>query len=76
MSDKLIYSINGINYLLFDVNVNSETADMILNLVTRYKGILQSYDKNTGFWETKHHLKFLIPEENVMEFNNHKSRLK
>ena len=75
MSEKLIYTINGINYLLFEVKVNSEIAENLLNAVTRYKGILQSYDKNTGFWETKHHLKFLIPEENIMTFSNYKNSL-
>ena len=75
MNEKLIYTIGSINYLLFEVKVNSEVAENLLNAVTRYKGILQSYDKNTGFWETKHHLKFLIPEENVMNFSNYKSSL-
>ena len=75
MNEKLIYTVNGVNYLLFEVKVNSEVAESLLNAVTRYKGILQSYDKNTGFWETKHHLKFLIPEENVMNFSNYKSSL-
>jgi hypothetical protein len=75
MNEKLIYTVNGVNYLLFEVKVNSEIAENLLNAVTRYKGILQSYDKNTGFWETKHHLKFLIPEENVMNFSNYKSSL-
>lgn len=75
MSEKLIYTINGINYLLFEVKVNSEIAENLLNAVTKYKGILQSYDKNTGFWETKHHLKFLILEENVMTFSNYKNSL-
>jgi hypothetical protein len=75
MNEKLIYTVNGVNYLLFEVKVNSEVAENLLNVVTRYKGILQSYDKNTGFWETKHHLKFLIPEENVMNFSNYKSSL-
>lgn len=75
MNEKLIYTINGINYLLFEVKVPGEIAENLLNAVTRYKGILQSYDKNTGFWETKHHLKFLIPEDNVMKFNNFKSGL-
>lgn len=73
--EKLIYTINGINYLLFEVKVTSEIAENLLNDVTRYKGILQSYDKNTGFWETKHHLKFLIPEENVIKFTNFKRGL-
>ena len=75
MNEKLIYTVNGVNYLLFEVKVNSEVAESLLNAVTRYKGILQSYDKNTGFWETKHHLKFLIPEENVMNFSNYKNSL-
>jgi hypothetical protein len=75
MNEKLIYTVNGVNYLLFEVKVNSEVAENLLNAVTRYKGILQSYDKNIGFWETKHHLKFLIPEENVMNFSNYKSSL-
>ena len=73
--EKLIYTVNGINYLLFEVKVDSSTADNLLDAVTKYKGILQSYDKNTGFWETKHHLKFLIPEENVSNFTNFKSGL-
>ena len=73
--EKLIYTVNGVNYLLFEVKVNSEIAENLLNAVTRYKGILQSYDKNTGFWETKHYLKFLIPEENVMNFSNYKNSL-
>ena len=75
MNEKLLYTINGVNYLLFEVKVNSLVAENLLNAVTRYKGILQSYDKNTGFWETKHHLRFLIPEENVMDFSNYKSSL-
>ena len=75
MNEKLIYTVSGVNYLLFEVKVNSEVAEKLLNAVTRYKGILQSYDKNTGFWETKHHLKFLIPEDNVMNFSNYKSSL-
>ena len=75
MNEKLIFTINGINYLLFEVKVNSEIAENLLNAVTKYKGILQSYDKNTGFWETKHHLKFLIPEENIMTFSNYKNSL-
>ena len=75
MNEKLIYTVNGVNYLLFEVKVNSEVAENLLNAVTRYKGILQSYDKNTGFWETKHHLKFLIPEYNIVEFSNYKRSL-
>ena len=75
MSEKLIYTISGVNYLLFEVKVSSEVAETLLNAVTQYKGILQSYDKIGGFWETKHHLKFLIPEDNVMKFNNFKSGL-
>jgi len=75
MNEKLIYTVNGVNYLLFKVKVNSEVAENLLNAVTQYKGILQSYDKNIVFWETKHHLKFLIPEDNVMKFNNFKSSL-
>lgn len=74
MNEKLIYTINGINYLLFEVKVNSEIAENLLNAVTKYKGILQSYDKD-GFWEIKHHLKFLIPEENIMMFSNYKNSL-
>lgn len=75
METKLIYTINGKNYLLFEVKVNSATAEGLLEGITKHGGILQSYDKNTGFWETKHHLKFLIPEENIMSFSNYKSRL-
>jgi hypothetical protein len=75
MNEKLIYTVNGVNYLLFEVKVNSEIAENLLNAVTRYKGILQSYDKNTGFWETKHYLKFLIPEYNIVEFSNYKRSL-
>jgi hypothetical protein len=75
MEQKLIYTINGKNYLLFEVKVDSSTADNLLDAVTKYKGILQSYDKNTGFCETKHHLRFLIPEENIMAFSNYKRSL-
>jgi hypothetical protein len=75
MSEKLIYTISGVNYLLFEVKVDSKIAENLLNAVTRYKGILQSYDKIGGFWETKHHLKFLIPEDNVMKFSNYKNSL-
>ena len=75
MEQKLIYTINGKNYLLFEVKVNSHTAERLLEGVSKHGGILQSYDKNTGFWETKHHLKFLIPEENIMSFSNYKSSL-
>ena len=75
MEQKLIYTINGKNYLLFEVKVDSSTADNLLDAVNKYKGILQSYDKNTGFCETKHHLRFLIPEENIMSFSNYKRSL-
>ena len=51
MEQKLIYTINGKNYLLFEVKVDSSTADNLLDAVTKYKGIYLGEGLEDACWE-------------------------
>ena len=69
--ELLQYEVNGIKYLLFEVDVNSRSADELDCKIELYNGIIQSAVKTSGFWdETIVRVKVLIPEKFAIFFSN------
>lgn len=76
MENQLIHTINGINYLLFEIEINKSSADKLKSKIDKHKGIVQSLTKKDSFWNgITAIVKFLIPENEVISFNNSKDML-
>lgn len=73
MDKKLIYTLNGINYLLFEIELSKRAAHKFDAKVKKHRGIIQSLTQKrrlfTGFTAI---VKILIPEDQVMSFNDYK----
>lgn len=70
----LTYTVNGINYLLFECPFpfNRKTElDSFYEKVKNYNGILQGAEKiNGGFWgESYIKVNVLIPDNKALEFS-------
>lgn len=73
MDEKLIYTLNGINYLLLEIELSKKSAHKYDAKIKKHKGIIQSLTQKrnffTGFTAV---VKFLIPEDQVLAFNDYK----
>lgn len=73
MDKKLIYTLNGINYLLLEIELSKRSAHKYDAKVKKHRGIIQSLTQKrslfTGFTAI---VKILIPEDQVMSFNGYK----
>ena len=73
---KLLYTINGINYLLFEcpfpISTTQTKLDGFFDKIKSFKGIVQGCEKINGTFWVESHLKIsvLIPENNSIMFSN------
>jgi hypothetical protein len=73
MEDKLVYTLNGVNYLLFEVELSKSLAKKYDAKIKKHKGIIQSLTQKRRFWSGfTAVVKFLIPEDQVLSFNDYK----
>lgn len=73
MDEKLVHTLNGINYLLFEVELSKNSATKYDAKIKKHKGIIQSLTRKNSFWNGfSAVIKFLIPEDQVMAFNDYK----
>ncbi len=71
MKEQINYEVNGIKYLLFECDLNSRSHEKFTRKIEKYRGIVQSVKKTSGFWsETIVNVKVLIPEINAINFTN------
>lgn len=68
--EKLIYSINGINYILFEIEIPLKLAQKFESRIKVVDGIIQHTKYLEKFWDTKIKIIYLIPEYNILQFNN------
>ena len=68
--EKLIYSINGINYILFEIELPIRLAQRFESRIKIVNGIIQYTTYIEKIWNKKVKIKYLIPENNVLVFNN------
>ena len=74
MEDKLVHTLNGVNYLLFEVELNEAAAKKYDAKIKKHQGIIQSLTRKNSFWNGfTAVVKFLIPEDQVMAFNDYKN---
>lgn len=68
---KLIYPLNGINYILFEIEL---PLKLVKNFECRIKlldGIIRHSKYIENIWSQKNiSIKCLIPEANMIKFNN------
>jgi len=69
--EQVIYEINGLKYMIFELDLNSRSQQKITSKIEKYNGIVQSAKKTSGFWsETIVTVKVLIPEKHALDFSN------
>lgn len=69
--EKLIYPINGINYILFEIELPLKLAKKFETRIKVADGIIQQTKYIEKFWNTKNiSIKCLIPETNFVKFKN------
>lgn len=74
MDKKLIYTLNGINYLLFEIELSEASAKKYDAKIKKHQGIIQSLTRKNKFWSGfTAVVKFLIPEDQVLAFNDYKN---
>ncbi|MES2796698.1 MAG: hypothetical protein V4683_12070 [Bacteroidota bacterium] len=74
MEDKLVHTLNGVNYLLFEVELSKSLANKYDAKIKKHNGIVQSLTQKKSFWNgLTAVVKFLIPEDQVMAFNDYKN---
>jgi hypothetical protein len=74
MEDKLVHTLNGINYLLFEVELSIASARKYDTKIKKHNGIVQSLTQKKSFWNgLTAVVKFLIPEDQVLAFNDYKN---
>lgn len=73
MDNKLVHTLNGVNYLLFEIELNKSAASKYDAKIKKHQGIIQSVVRKNNFWNGfTAVVKFLIPEDQVMKFNDYK----
>lgn len=73
MEKQLIYTIAGINYLLFELPITGSTDQKkFQTAVLKYKGIMQGVKEiKQGFFTGGYGVvNILIPEQHAIEFSN------
>lgn len=69
--EKLIYPINGINYILFELEMPLDLARNFENRIKIVEGIIQHTKYVENSWYRKYiSIKCLIPEVNFDNFKN------
>lgn len=68
--EKLIYSINGINYILFEIELPLKLAKKFETRIKVVDGIIQHTKYMQNFWKRNISIKCLIPEKNIIKFKN------
>lgn len=72
MSEKIVHQLNGINYLLFEIELSKHYAKKYDAKIKKHKGIIQSLTQKRRFFRgLTAVVKFLIPEDQVMAFNDY-----
>ncbi len=69
----MIYTVDKIDYLLFDYIVTEDNIKVITSRIDLFKGILQStYNVSLGLWGKRNlrGLRILIPVSLAFEFSN------
>lgn len=63
---KIIYTINKVNYILFEVEISIHQKHEIENYIKNRGGIIQSVKTGEcALWKRSIILKYLIPEHNI-----------
>ncbi len=63
--EKIIYAIDGINYILFDIELPLKLAKTFETRIIGVDGIIQHTKYIENFWRRKNiNIKCLIPETN------------
>lgn len=68
--EKLIYPIDGINYILFEIELPLTLAKKFETRIKVVDGIIQQTKYIKNFWSSNVTIKCLIPERNVVKFKN------
>ncbi|MDI5950360.1 hypothetical protein QLS91_11665 [Flavobacterium sp. LB2P84] len=68
--EKLIYPINGINYILFEIELPLKLAKKFETRIKVVDGIIQHTKYIENFWNRNVSIKCLIPERNIVRFKN------
>ena len=72
MEQNIVHQLNGINYLLFEVELGKNSAKKYDSKIKKHNGIIQSFTQKRRFWSgLTAVVKFLIPEDQVMAFNDY-----
>lgn len=68
--EKLIYPINGINYILFEIELPLKFAKNFETRIKVVNGIIQQTKYIDKFWNRNVSIKCLIPERNMIQFKD------
>ena len=71
MSDQLLYTIAGENYVLIeDVAIDSITAKKLQAKVKKFECIIQGVKElRRGWFSSQAIIRILVPERNILEYN-------
>lgn len=68
---KIIYKINDINYIFFEVEISRTRRQEIEKQIKKIGGIILSIKNGKRFlWKKSILIKYLIPEKTISNLNN------
>ena len=68
--EKLIYPIDGINYILFEIELPLKLAKNFETRIMVLEGIIQNTKYVENFWNRNVCIKYLIPEKNIVKLRH------